>query len=157
MDSEIKKPFKTPKTLFQQRINDIIKDEDSLKLFEDLIELHLFKNAEKNQTMIGLVEIYNLLGLEKFMDLIALMENKTIKFPSLESFQETIEVALCFYLKQYKDKDWKEIKDIVQDEDFASIKVGIKIQQLQKFIDFANERQLFKYKKVLEKLEKDKS
>ncbi len=139
------KLFSQPKTLFQQRISDILHQLDSTELVKDLISLYLFKETEKASYFLPLIKLYNELGLEKFCDVIAVLEKETVIFPSMDSFQETIEIALCFYLKQYKNMGWKEIKELVKEEDLSGVKLGINIGKFQKFLDYISEQKLFKY------------
>lgn len=130
-----KKLFNEPMTLFQQNVNEIMKESASKELIEDLIRLNMFKNAEKDEKQLVLVELYNLLGAEKFMDVMDLLEGKTIKFPHKTDFKETIQIALCYYYRQFKDYSWEEIKELIKDDDLSSVKLGVRVQQLQRFIN----------------------
>ena len=49
-----KKLFNEPMTLFQQTVNDIMKESASKELIEDLIRLNMFKNAEKDEKQLVL-------------------------------------------------------------------------------------------------------
>ena len=131
--------FKKPLTVFQQNVNDIMNSDKSKDLVEDLIHLQMFKNAEKDEKQLVLVELYNLLGTEKFMEVMDLLAGKTIKFPQKDDFKETIQIALCYYYKQVKNYDWEEIKNLINDEDLQSVKYGIRVQQLQCFINYYGE------------------
>lgn len=133
------KLFNTTQSVFQQKINDIMKEDDILDLIDCLIKLQMFKNSEKDEKKLILVELYKLLGTSKFMDMMDICSGKTIKFPSKEDFKETIQIALCYYYKQFKDYSWDDIKALINDEDLSSVKLGIKIQQLQRFIDHYGE------------------
>lgn len=130
--------FNNPTTIFQQNVNNIMKENPCKELIEDLIRLNMFKNAEKDEKALVLVELYNLLGVDKFMDVIELLSGKTVKFPS--DFKETIQIALCYYYRQFKGYSWSQIKELIQDDDLSSIKLGVKVQQLQKFIDTYGEK-----------------
>lgn len=130
-----KKLFEKPRTVFQQNINDIMKENPSKELVKDLIRLNMFKNAEKDEKLLVLAELYNLLGVEKFMDVMELLGGKTIKFPNKRDFKETIQIALCYYYRQYKNYSWDKIKELIQDDDMSSVKLGVRVQQLQRFIE----------------------
>ena len=112
-----KKLFNEPMTLFQQNVNEIMKESASKELIEDLIRLNMFKNAEKDEKQLVLVEL------------------KTIKFPHKSDFKETIQIALCYYYRQFKDYSWEEIKELIKDDDLSSVKLGVRVQQLQRFIN----------------------
>ena len=52
--------FEKPMTIFQQNVNDIIKDNPVNDLVKDLIKLNMLKNSEKDDKQLVLVELYNL-------------------------------------------------------------------------------------------------
>jgi hypothetical protein len=104
----------------------------------------MLKNSEKDDKQLVLVELYNLLGTEKFMEVIELLSGKTVKFPTKSDFKETIQIALCYYLRQYRDLSWDEIKEVIQDDELSSVKLGVRVQQLQRFIEHYNENRIKK-------------
>lgn len=108
---------------------------EEIDLIEDLIGLQMFKQAEKNPDFLALKELYNYLGTEKFMGVMDILAEKKIKFPSKESFRETIQVALCWYYRKYKNLDWPEIKALLKDDSLSTVKYGIKVQNLQTFMN----------------------
>jgi len=132
--------YKTPKSVFQQKIQETIKTDKSKQIIEDIIRLHLFKNAEKNESLLVLVEVYDLLGLDKFTDLLQLLDGKTVTFPRKEDFRDTIQLAICYYYKNIEGKDWKEIKNLLGDEELPTIKYGIRMQQFQSFLKYIANR-----------------
>jgi hypothetical protein len=131
--------FTDAKNCFQQRINEIVTDNPTKNLIEDLLKLTMFKAAEKDEKMLVLVELYNLLGTDKFMQVVDLCSDKVVKFPNKEFFKESIQTALCYYYKNYLELSWDEIKDKLEDQELPSIKMGIKIHQLEKFMSYISE------------------
>ena len=128
--------YETAKSVFQQKIKETIKTDASKDVVKDIIRLHLFKNAEKNESLLALVEVYDLLGLDKFTELIALLEDKTITFPKKEDFRDTVQLAVCYYYRIIEGKDWEEIRVILGDDELPTIKYGIRIQQFQSFLQY---------------------
>lgn len=126
--------FNKPRTIFQQDINDIMKEREETALIEDLIGLQMLKDSEKDEKLLTLRELFDYLGVEKFMGVMNILAGKNIKFPQKESFKETIQIALCWYYKKVRNYDWETIKQLLKDEDLSSVKFGIKIQNLQKFM-----------------------
>lgn len=126
--------FNKPRTIFQQDINDIMKEREETALIEDLIGLQMLKDSEKDEKLLTLRELFDYLGVEKFMGVMNILAGKNIKFPQKESFKETIQIALCWYYKKIRNYDWETIKQLLKDEDLSSVKFGIKIQNLQKFM-----------------------
>ena len=131
---EDNKLFNEEKSLFRKKINDILKENPVKEVIEDLIKLHLLRTASKNESQLILVEMYNLLGCELFTELVELVNGRTVQFPEVENFKETIQIALCYYFKYLKHKKWDEIKELLQDEDVSSIKYGINCNKLNMFI-----------------------
>lgn len=134
-----KKLFESPKTIFQQDVNDIMKTRDETCLIEDLIGLQMFKDAEKDEKLLVLKELYNYLGTEKFMGVMDILAGKTVKFPSKDSFKETIQIALCWYYKRFRGYSWEQIKQLLHDDELQTVKFGIKVQNLQRFINHYEE------------------
>ena len=126
--------FKNPKTIFQQDLNNIMKERDETALIEDLIGLQMLKDSEKDERLLVLRELFDYLGTEKFMGVMNILAGKTVKFPQKDSFKETIQIALCWYYKKIKNYDWDTIKALLKDDELSSVKFGIKIQNLQKFM-----------------------
>lgn len=126
--------FKNPKTIFQQDLNNIMKERDETALIEDLIGLQMLKDSEKDERLLVLRELFDYLGTEKFMGVMNILAGKTVKFPQKDSFKETIQIALCWYYKKVKNYDWDTIKALLKDDELSSVKFGIKIQNLQKFM-----------------------
>ena len=132
--------YKQPKTIFQDRINEIVESTVASEIIKDLIHLQMFKSAEKNSKNLALVEIFNLLGVEKFTELIDLVDGKTIKFPTKDTLKEYVIIALCFYHKKYFGRTWPEIKEIIGDDKLKSIKYGLRVQNLETFIKYLQDK-----------------
>jgi len=122
------------KSLFQKKINKILKENPVEEVIKDLIKLHYLRLASKNEDQYVLVEIYNLLGSELFAELIEVVNGRNVSFPDRESFKETVQIALCYYFKYIKHKKWDEIKEILQDDEVSSIKYGINCNKMNQFI-----------------------
>src|SRR5574344_124037 len=132
MEKKSSEVFEQPKSLFQQKINDIMTDDPTKDLILDIFELQLYKNADKDDKKLVLVELYNLLGFEKFVEVIELL--------SRDEFKESIEVALSYYYRTFRGYDWPKIKELIGDTEMSSVKFGSRMQQLTKFIKFLGAR-----------------
>jgi hypothetical protein len=132
--------YNKPRTLFQEDVNSIMKDEPTKDLITDIIHLLMFKQANKDEKLLPLVEIYNLLGVDKFTDLIDLLDGRTVTFPKREEFKETVQVALCYYESHLQGKKWSEIKDLLNDPELQTIKMSAKTQSLQRFMEYFADR-----------------
>lgn len=132
--------YKDPKSLFEYQTNETILKCATSNVIEDILHLLMLKSAEKKEKNLTLVEIYNLLGVEKFTELIELLDGETVKFPTKEQFKEALTTAVCFYYRKYCGKSWEEIKKLLGDEKLKSIRYSIHINQLSTFMKEMNER-----------------
>lgn len=135
--------FENPKNILEMKLNSVLKKEEE-SIISDLIKLSLLKTAEKNKDLLIFTEIYNLLGLDKFSELISLIDGREITFPSKENLKDTLITVLCYYYRTMENKDWDEVKNIVGDPDLNTIKYGIKAKQLESFIGETMQKALCK-------------
>lgn len=144
--------YEKPRTIFQQELNEIMKEKPETDIITDLIGLQMLKDAEKDGKLLILRELFDYLGIEKFMGIMNILAGKTVKFPVKDSFKETIQIALCWYYKKIKNYDWDTIKILLKDDELSSVKFGIKLQNLQKFIlhyeSIKNQREAIKNGKI---------
>lgn len=126
--------YDNPKNILQQRLKETLSKESST-VITDLIKLSLLKIAEKDEDLLIYTEIYNLLGVETFTELVALIDGQTLSFPSKEEFKDIITTVLCYYYKTVENKDWAEIKSLIGDPDLNTIKYGIRSQAYGSFLD----------------------
>lgn len=138
-------------TLFQVQLKKLFEKKEQ-KVISDVIRLCLFKNSEKSQQNLLLVELYDYLGLDRFVEFISLFEEKTIKVPSLSSFQEAVQTCICLYLKNYKNKSWENIEETLFLEGTKPKKLGRKVQTLQNFINYSEEKTIDSLNKKVKEL-----
>ena len=127
--------FTDERSLFRKRINKIMQENPIKEIIEDLIRLHLLRVASKDENQLVMVELYNLLGAELFSEVLEIVNGRKVSFPDAESFKETIEIALCYYYRYFHHRDWEEIKVLLQNDNFSTIKYGINCTKLQQFIN----------------------
>ena len=132
--------FTKPTTVFQQKVNEILKERVTKDAILNIFELQLYKNAGKSKDKLVFVELYNLLGLEKFFEVLEICAGKTIKFPKKDDFKETLEIALSYYYRYFEHLSWSEIKEKLDDDELPAIKYGIKIQQLERFLAYIGDK-----------------
>lgn len=125
--------YSTPKNVLQMKINEALGSNEE-EMISDLIKLCLMKPASKNQDYLVYTEIYNLLGLEKFTDLISLLDGKTVKFPTKEEFKDTVLTVLCYYYRNVLNLEWNDIKEKLGLPDINTIRQGIRSSQYEAFL-----------------------
>lgn len=138
--------YETPKDILQLKINEALgPDEESI--VTDLIKLSLMKKASKNADSLIYTEIFNLLGVDVFTQLISLVDGQTIMLPTKEEFKNTIITVLCYYYHIVLDKDWEEVKSILGMPDLNTIKEGIRSSQYESYLKELLEKRFINAKK----------
>ena len=88
--------YEQPKNILEMKLNEALsRGEESI--ITDLIKISLMKKGEKNSDLLVYTEIFNLLGLEKFTELISLLDGKTVTFPTKDEFKDSINTVLAYY------------------------------------------------------------
>lgn len=117
--------FSVPNNLLEQRLNETLSQPEE-SIVSILLKLSLLRTADKNKDMLIYTEIYKLLGVEKFTQLISLVNGETLNFPTKEEFKDTLVTVLCYYYRNIENKSWKEIKSLIGDPNLNTVKYGIR-------------------------------
>ena len=133
--------FESPENLLEQKINETLQEPEET-LVSSLIELSLLKDSKKSRVTLVFSELYNLLGLESFTEVIQLLSGRTITFPTQESFKETILMVLCYYYRYVCGKSWEEVKSLVMEPDLQTAKFGIRCKQFDTFLKEMTQKHL---------------
>lgn len=137
--------YSNPKSVLQQKLNEALGTDSEQTIITDLMHLALLKKAQTNSDDLIYDEIFKLLGLETFTNLVALVDGRPFRLPSKEEFQDTIITVLCYYYKNVEHKDWNEIREILGMKDLNSIREGIRASQFEGFISkMANKKGVLK-------------
>lgn len=131
--------YENPKSVFQAKLKETLNTQTS-DVISDLIKLSLMKQAEKDEDLLVYAEIFNLLGIEKFTELLTLIDGRELHFPTREEFKDIVITVLCYYYKNVEDKSWDEIKVLLGDPNLNSIKYGIRSTTYGAFLDTMMER-----------------
>ncbi|HOS12697.1 MAG TPA: hypothetical protein PLI42_01740 [Candidatus Pacearchaeota archaeon] len=131
------------KLLFKEKLNSLLKEdvnkEDYSMLDRVFILSFIFlkeKNPEVNiddwhNTFI----IFKKLGLDNFIELLSEISSSKILLPSEKDLQESLLITISYYYKVVRGYNWKKIKKVLNIPNFNTIKYGIKIQQLEEYIN----------------------
>lgn len=125
----------------EQRINEALgKGEESI--VSDLIKLSLMKKASKDSDCLIYTEIYNLLGLEKFSELVSLIDGRTLHLPTKEELRDTVITVLCYYYRNVKKMEWVDIKEKLGIQDINAVRQGIRSSQFESYLKELVEKRL---------------
>ena len=82
------------------------------------------------------------MGLEKFTELITLVDGKPLHLPTKEEMKDTIITVLCYYYRNVKKLEWPEIKDKLGIQDINAVKQGIRSSQFESYLKELVEKRL---------------
>lgn len=88
-------------------LNDYLTNKDKSKIINKLLRLILSLTLNENE-----ITVFNIIGLNKFKELINIFENKEIRFSSKNDFENSLIIFLIYYYKEIENKSWKEIKQL---------------------------------------------
>ena len=133
--------YETPSNILEQRINEALgKGEESI--VSDLIKLSLMKKASKDSDCLIYTEVYNLLGLEKFSELVSLIDGRTLPLPTKEELRDTVITVLCYYYRNVKKMEWVDIKEKLGIQDINAVRQGIRSSQFESYLKELVEKRL---------------
>lgn len=133
--------YETPSNILEQRINEALgKGEETV--ISDLIKLSLIKKASKDKEYLIYTELYNLLGLEKFTEVITLLDGKPLELPTKEEMKDIIVTVLCYYYRNVKKMEWPDIKEKLGIQDINAIKQGIRSSKFESYLKELVEKRL---------------
>lgn len=125
--------YETPRNVLEEKLNQALgKQEESI--VSDLVRLSLLKTASVDEDLLIYTEVYNLLGIDKFSALVALLDGKSLALPTKENFKDTLLTVLTYYYRDVEKLPWSEIKEKLGIPDLNTIKLGIKSSQFESFL-----------------------
>lgn len=125
-----------PKSVFQQKLKENLRTRESKTIVHDLIKLHLYKNADRDESQLFLVELYNYLGSpEKFIDFMDHFAGRKVSIPTKDDFKDTLLISMCYYYREVEKKSWDEVRGLLNIPDLNGVKYGVKLGQLNDFIN----------------------
>lgn len=138
--------YKNPKNLFQEKLSSVInKERGNSGILEHIfklqqifslerINLQVPQDPEKSSWSI-LLEIYTLLGKEKFAELIQIIDGNVLAFPTSEEYQDSLVTSLCYYYRELEGLTWDQIRDRLDMPKLNTFKYGIKVRAFKGFIE----------------------
>lgn len=125
--------YQDPKSILQKRLNEALGVTEET-IVTELLKLSMMKKASRNKEALLLTEVFNLLGVEKFTELVSLLDGKSLELPTKEEFKENVMLILCYYWRDVKGLSWDEIKVKLGCDDINSVRMGIKATQFNSFL-----------------------
>lgn len=123
------------------------KKETEMDLILKVVSIIMYQTANSTE----MVELYKLLGVEKFSQLLMILDGRTFRLPTANEFKEDLILALVFYYKEVLQYPWNKIKEKFPFE-ISGISYGIKIKRLNNFCL----QKMQEYTEQLNKIQKEK-
>lgn len=127
--------YDEPKNLLEKKLNEILKNQRDEDLLTDIVRLSTMKSARKDESLLAITELFDLLGSDKFAEVIALMDGRTVTFPTKDNFRQTMLIATTYYLKDVCGMSWADIKATLSDPTLNTVKIGINDAQFNAWLD----------------------
>lgn len=122
--------FESPENIWQKKYGHAFKSKEKS---ESGVMLDVVSLIIHNQDNHDLSRLFDEIGLETFTKVVEVFEGRTIRFPTKDTFRDTLVLALCYYYNQIEGKSWNEIKEILPYE-INPVSMGIKISHLNRSI-----------------------
>lgn len=121
-------------TMFEDQLKSMIKETSSTnseKLIMDIIQMVL----EKKKSDHGLFEIMQLLGVDGLCKLVHLFNGRTVTFPKVTDFKDSIESGLIYYYRKVKGiENWDKLKELIGNPDISTVSFGLRTNNLDTWI-----------------------
>ena len=135
--------YRSPTSLFQEKINNILKKEkDNIGILEHIFKLQNIYSFERNNVNTDknawriLFELYSKLGPTLFAEVVSIIKGQPLYLPTEEEYEASLITTLAYYYKDVKGlKTWDQIKEKLGMPKLNTIKYGIKVRDLRSFID----------------------
>lgn len=125
------KLFENSTNISDDQLNQLFskKKDTEIEIILQILSLIIYNNA----TNTDIVELYRILGPEKFSQVIMLFDGRQVKLPSSEEFKDCLTLSLIYYYHEIKQLPWSSIKEKFP-FDISTISYGIKIKQFNNFV-----------------------
>lgn len=125
--------YKNPKSILEAKLNEVLGPKEET-ILTDLMKLSLLKRGSCDPDDLVYEEIFSLLGFEKYTDLVALLDGRTVTFPTKEEFKDSLINLLCYYYRDIEGRGWDDIRNLLGLQDINPVREGIKASQFGAFI-----------------------
>lgn len=88
--------FETENRIYKYYINDLSKNEKSDDFIKSLFKLELISLDKSTDSK--LVQLYNIVGFDKFFEIISIFENNTITIPKSDKIKKLLLISIVQYL-----------------------------------------------------------
>lgn len=127
-----KKLFKNPVSILEEDIDSLFSKEEvtDIDFLFTIINMIFFKK-EKNTDMIDLLKN---VGVDNYIKSLYLFEGRTITFPKVDQFLDSIVLAICYYYRTILNKSWDEIQNDFPSYNIQKLSMALRIHGLDEFI-----------------------
>lgn len=139
MESKNKgKLFEEESRLYKYYINNTVNDNKSVEFLKSLFKLELI-DLDKSENQ-DLLQLFEIIGFDKFFEVVTFFSSKTLKIPKLERIKKLLIIAIAYYQVEILKLSPKEAGKILSEKlgivNLKQKSIKNLVNKLQRDIDF---------------------
>lgn len=95
LNDQTKRLFEKENRIYKYYLNSMYNDRGSVDFIQSLLKLELI-NMDKSEKQ-DLVQLYDILGFDKFFEVMTLFSSRTIKVPKIDKIKKLLIVSIAYY------------------------------------------------------------
>lgn len=95
MEKEDTKIFNKENRIYKYYINDVEHSAEATAFIKSLVKLELIE-LDKSEEQ-DLIQLYDILGFDKFFEVVTFFSSKTIRIPKIDKLKKMLIVAIAYY------------------------------------------------------------
>lgn len=95
LNDQKKRLFEKENRIYKYYLNSMYNDRGSVDFIQSLLKLELI-NMDKSEKQ-DLVQLYDILGFDKFFEVMTLFSSRTIKVPKIDKIKKLLIVSIAYY------------------------------------------------------------
>lgn len=95
LNDQKKRLFEKENRIYKYYLNSMYNDKGSVDFIQSLLKLELI-NMDKSEKQ-DLVQLYDILGFDKFFEVMTLFSSRTIKIPKIDKIKKLLIVSIAYY------------------------------------------------------------
>lgn len=95
LNDQKKRLFEKENRIYKYYLNSMYNDKGSVDFIQSLLKLELI-NMDKSEKQ-DLVQLYDILGFDKFFEVMTLFSSRTIKVPKIDKIKKLLIVSIAYY------------------------------------------------------------
>ena len=146
MKAKDTKVFEEDNRIYKFYVNSAVNDAKAVDFIRDLFKIELI-DLDKTENQ-DLLQLYEIVGFDKFFELVAFFSSKTVKFPKLDKIKRLLITAIAYYQTEILGLSAKDAGKILSDRlgllKLKQKNVKLLVNKLQQDIEYISNNTLKK-------------